>query len=56
MTQGPMVVYKVFRMAEENWRRLNRVELFPLLWACFPFTDGEQVQNEDHRHVDRVTT
>jgi putative transposase len=61
VTKGPgsrnrrlMMAYKLLRMAQERWRRLDGAELLPLVRAGVPFTDGEQVEREDQQHVERV--
>jgi putative transposase len=51
---GLMMAYKLLRMAQERWRTLDGAELLPLVRAGVPFTDGEQVEREDHHHVERV--
>ena len=52
--RGLMMAYKLLRMAQERWRRLDGAELLPLVRAGVLFTDGEQVEREDQHHVERV--
>lgn len=52
--RGLMMAYKLLRMAQERWRRLDGAELLPLVRAGVPFTDGEQVEREDHEDAERV--
>jgi putative transposase len=52
--RGLMMAYKLLRMAQERWRRLDGAELLPLVRAGVLFTNGEQIEREDHPHVERV--
>lgn len=52
--RGLMMAYKLLRMAEERWRRLNKSELLPLVRAGVPFADGEQLEREDSEPTERV--
>jgi putative transposase len=52
--RGLMMAYKLLRMAQDRWRRLDGAELLPLVRAGVPFTDGEQVERDDQQHVERV--
>jgi len=52
--RGLMMAYKLLRMAEERWRRLNGAELLPLVRAGVEFTDGEQVEREDQKNTERA--
>jgi putative transposase len=52
--RGLMMAYKLLRMAQERWRRLDGAELLPLVQAGVPFIDGEQVEREDQHDVERV--
>ena len=52
--RGLVMAFKLLRMAQERWRRLNAPELLPLVRAGTPFLDGVPVKREDHTHVDRV--
>jgi putative transposase len=45
--RGLMMAYKLLRMAEERWRRLNGHEFLPLVRAGVKFTDGQQAERED---------
>jgi transposase-like protein len=46
-TRGLTMAYKLLRMAEERWRRLNGYQLLPLVRAGMQFMDGKQVERED---------
>jgi len=48
------MAYKLLRMAEERWRRLDGAELLPLVRAGVQFTDGEQGEREDQEQTQRV--
>lgn len=52
--RGLTMAYKLLRMAQERWRRLNGAELLPLVRAGTLFTDGEQVEREDQQNVEGV--
>jgi transposase-like protein len=52
--RGLMMAYKLLRMAEERWRRLNGAELLPLVRAGVEFIDGEQVEREDQENTERA--
>jgi putative transposase len=52
--RGLLMAYKLLRMAEERWRRLDGAELLPLVRAGVQFTDGEQVEREDQEHTERA--
>ncbi len=52
--RGIVMVYKLLRMAEERWRRLNAADLLPLVRAGATFIDGEQPEREDQEDVERV--
>jgi hypothetical protein len=47
------MAYKLLRMAQDRWRKLGGAELLPLVRAGVPFFDGEQVERDDHHHVER---
>ena len=40
--RGLAMAYKLLRMAEGRWRRLNGAQLLPLVRAGVPFVDGER--------------
>jgi putative transposase len=44
--RGLLMAYKLLRMAEERWRRLDAYHLLPLVRAGVQFIDGEQAQAE----------
>jgi len=52
--RGLMMAYKLLRMAEQRWRRLNGAELLPLVRAGVRFTNGEQVEREDQETTERA--
>lgn len=52
--RGLMMAYKLLRMAEERWRRLNGHQLLPLVRAGVRFTDGEQIEREDQTDTERA--
>jgi putative transposase len=52
--RGLMMAYKLLRMAEERWRRLNAAELLPLVRAGVKFTDGIQAERDDQTDTERV--
>jgi putative transposase len=52
--RGLMMAYKLLRMAEERWRRLNGAELLPLVRAGVKFTDGLQAERDDQTDTERV--
>ena len=45
--RGLAMAYKLLRMAEGRWRRLNGAQLLPLVRAGVPFVDGERQERED---------
>jgi hypothetical protein len=49
-----MMAYKLLRMTQERWRRLDGAELLPLVRAGVPFIDGGPVEREDQKDVKRV--
>jgi transposase-like protein len=51
--RGLLMAYKLLRVAEERWRRLNGHQLLPLVRAGVTFTDG-QVEREDHAQTRRA--
>lgn len=52
--RGLTMAYKLLRMAEERWRRLNGHELLPLVRAGVNFTDGEKVERNDPMDTERA--
>jgi putative transposase len=52
--RGVTMAYKLLRMAEERWRRLNGAELLPLVRAGVKFTDGVQAERDDQTDTERV--
>jgi putative transposase len=52
--RGLMMAYKLLRMAEERWRRLDGAELLPLVRAGVSFTDGVQAERDDQTETERV--
>jgi putative transposase len=52
--RGLMMAYKLLRMAEERWRRLNGHELLPLVRAGVNFTDGRNTERDDPTHTERA--
>jgi transposase-like protein len=52
--RGLLMAYKLLRVAEERWRRLNGHQLLPLVRAGVTFTDGQQVEREDHAQTRRA--
>ena len=48
------MAYKLLRMAEERWRRLDGAELLPLVRAGVKFTDGMQAERDDQTETERV--
>jgi transposase-like protein len=54
--RGCLMAFKLLKMAEERWRRLNGAELLPLLRAGVPFKDGERVEREDANQEQQDTT
>jgi transposase-like protein len=50
--RGLLMAYKLLRMAEERWRRLDGASLLPLVRAGVRFKNGEQIEREDtHQKV-----
>jgi len=45
--RGLVMAYKLLRMAEGRWRRLDAAHLLPLVRAGVEFTGGERVERED---------
>ena len=45
--RGLVMAYKLLRMAEGRWRRLDAAHLLPLVRAGVEFIDGERVERED---------
>jgi putative transposase len=52
--RGLMMAYKLLRMAEQRWRRLNGSQLLPLVRAGVRFKDGEQLERDDQEETKRV--
>jgi putative transposase len=50
--RGLTMAYKLLRMAEQRWRRLNGAALLPLVRAGVPFVDGLQLEREDQQYED----
>jgi len=48
-TKGLLMAYKLLRMAEERWRRVDGPQLLPLVRAGVKFTDGVQVERKDEK-------
>ena len=46
-TKGLLMAYKLLRMAQERWRRVDGPQLLPLVRAGVQFTDGVQVERKD---------
>lgn len=46
-TRGLTMAYKLLRMAEQRWRRLDSAEMLPLVRAGVAFVDGEPLERED---------
>jgi putative transposase len=46
-TKGLLMAYKLLRMAEERWRRVDGPQLLPLVRARVQFMDGVQVERKD---------
>jgi putative transposase len=51
--RGLMMAYKLLRMAEQRWRRLDGFELLPLVRAGVQFRDGVQLEREDQECMER---
>jgi len=50
------MAYKLMRMAEGRWRRVDGPQLLPLLRARLQFTDGVQVERKDDEyHLSRLS-
>jgi transposase-like protein len=45
--RGLLMAYKLLRMAEERWRRLDAQNLLPLVRAGVRFIDGEQSERDE---------
>jgi hypothetical protein len=41
------MAYKLLRMAEQRWRRLNGSQLLPLVRAGVQFINGEPIKRHD---------
>jgi putative transposase len=55
--RGLTMAYKLLRMAEERWRRLDGATLLPLVRAGVPFVDGvRQERNDPQDQQDQDTT
>jgi transposase-like protein len=54
--RGCLMAFKLLKMAEERWRRLNGAELLPLVRAGVPFKDGERVERDDSNHEQEDTS
>jgi len=54
--RGSLMAFKLLKMAEERWRRLNGAELLPLVRAGVAFKDGEQLEREDSDQEEQDTT
>jgi putative transposase len=52
--RGLMMAYKLLRMAEERWRKLDGAELLPLVRAGVKFIDGTQAERDDQIDTERV--
>jgi len=52
--RGLVMAYKLLRMAEERWRRLNGHEILPLVRAGVHFTDGQKVERDDPMDTERA--
>jgi putative transposase len=52
--RGLMMAYKLLRMAEERWRKLDGAELLPLVRAGVTFIDGMQAERDDQTETERV--
>jgi putative transposase len=50
--RGLTMAYKLLRMAEERWRRLDGATLLPLVRAGVSFVDGLQVEREHQQDQD----
>lgn len=48
------MAYKLLRMAEERWRRLDGAELLPVVRAGVKFPDGMQAERDDQTETERV--
>ena len=48
-TKGWLMAYKLPRMAEERWRRVDGPQLLSLVRAGVKVTDGGQVERKDER-------
>jgi len=53
-SRGLMMAYKLLRMAEQRWRRLDSAEMLPLVRAGVAFVDGEPLEREDTAEQRRV--
>lgn len=45
--RGLLMAYKLLRMAEQRWRRLNGSQLLPLVRAGVQFINGEPIERHD---------
>jgi putative transposase len=52
--RGLMMAYKLLRMAEERWRKLDGAELLPLVRAGVKFIDGMQAERDDQTETERA--
>jgi transposase-like protein len=46
-TKGLLMAYKLLRMAEDRWRRVDGPQLLPLVRAGVQFTDGVQAERKN---------
>jgi hypothetical protein len=45
------MTFKLLKVAEETWRRIDGQELVPLVRAGVRFVDGKRVEREDSKKV-----
>ncbi len=45
--RGLLMAFKLLAMAERRWRRINGLELLPLVRAGVKFVDGRQEERAD---------
>ena len=48
-TKGLTMVFKLLKMAEARWRRVNGAHLLPLVRAGVRFVDGMQVERQEKK-------
>jgi len=46
---GLAMTFKLLKLAEEIWRRIDAHELVPLVRAGVPFVDGQRVERDDQQ-------